>query len=165
MAEVIFNFEGNITKIQCDINDKIKDIIDKFLIKIKKKEDNFYYLYNGTRIKYDLTFIEQANELDKSRKKMNILVIMNNDENNDDIKPIISKNIICPECKENIRMDIIDYKIKLHDCINNHSIDNILLNEFDELQKIDKTKIINNDDKYYICNKHNKYYISLCNKL
>ena len=42
MAEVIFNFEGNITIIQCDINYKMKDIIDKFLIKIKKQEDNLY---------------------------------------------------------------------------------------------------------------------------
>ena len=105
MAEVIFNFEGNITKIQCDINDKIKDIIDEFLIKIEKQEDNLYYLYNGNRIRYDLTFIEQANEFDKNRKKMNILVI-NNNENKNEIKTKISKDIICPEYKENILLGI-----------------------------------------------------------
>ena len=37
MAEVIFNFEGNIIIIQCNINDKMKDIIDAFLIKTEKK--------------------------------------------------------------------------------------------------------------------------------
>ena len=37
MAEVIFNLEGNITVIQCDLNDKMKDIIDKFLIIIIKE--------------------------------------------------------------------------------------------------------------------------------
>ena len=69
MVEVIFNLGGNITIIQSDINDKMKDIIDKFLIKINKKGDNLYYLYNGNRIKYDISFIEQANELDKKSKK------------------------------------------------------------------------------------------------
>jgi len=93
MVEVIFNLEGNIAIIQCDINDKMKDIIDKFLIKIKKQEDNLYYLYNGNKIRYNLPFIKQANELDKNRKKMNILVV-NNNESNNEINPIISKDII-----------------------------------------------------------------------
>ena len=30
MAEVIFNYEGIDTTIQCNIDDKMKDIIDKF---------------------------------------------------------------------------------------------------------------------------------------
>ena len=51
MAEVIFNYEGINTRVQCNINDKMKDIIDKFIIKIIKQEDNLYYLYNGNRIK------------------------------------------------------------------------------------------------------------------
>ena len=29
--QVIFNYEGVNTKIQCNLNDKIKDIINKFL--------------------------------------------------------------------------------------------------------------------------------------
>jgi len=62
MAEVKFNYEGSNASIQCDINDKIKDIIDKFLIKINKKENiNLYYLYNGNQINKELTFYEQAN--------------------------------------------------------------------------------------------------------
>ena len=126
MAEVIFNLEGNITMIQCELNDKMKDIIDKFLIKINKKGDNLYYLYNSNRIKYDLSFIEQANELDKNRKKMNILVI-NNNENNNDIKPIISKEIICPECKENILIDINNFKINLKGCENGRMENDVLL--------------------------------------
>ena len=36
MAEVNFTYEGINTSIQCDIDDKIKDIINKFLIKINK---------------------------------------------------------------------------------------------------------------------------------
>ena len=38
MAEVIFNYEGINTIIQCEINEKMKDIIDRFLIKLEKKK-------------------------------------------------------------------------------------------------------------------------------
>ena len=46
MAEAIFNYEGINTTIQCDLNEKMKDIIDKFIIKIQNKENNLYYLYH-----------------------------------------------------------------------------------------------------------------------
>ena len=101
MAEVIFNFEGNNTTIQCNINENMKDIINKFLIKIdKKEEDNLYYLYNGSRINPEITFNEQSNESDKNRKKINILVYKNTEYRNK-VNQKISKDIICPECKEN----------------------------------------------------------------
>ena len=80
MAEAIFNYEGINTTIQCEINEKMKDIINRFLIKLEKKENNLYYLYNGTQIDYELTFNEQANDIDKNRKKMNILVTKNEDD-------------------------------------------------------------------------------------
>ena len=95
--QVIFNYEGVNTKIQCNLNDKIKDIINKFLNKIEKNENNLFYLYNGKIINKELTFNEQANELDKNRKIMNILVTVGEKEKEE---IIISKDIICPECKE-----------------------------------------------------------------
>ena len=51
MAEIIFNYEGINTVIQCDTNDKMKDIINIFMIKINNKENNLYYFYND-KIKY-----------------------------------------------------------------------------------------------------------------
>ena len=74
MAEVIFNYEGANTSIQCEIYSKMENVIKKFLSKIEEKEDNYYYLYNGNSINKELTFDEQANEIDKNRKKMNIIV-------------------------------------------------------------------------------------------
>ena len=103
MVEAIFNYEGVDTSIQCNINDKMKDIIDKFLEKIEKTEekDNLFYLYNGNQIKKELTFSEQANEFDKNRKKINIIV--NKIGGTLYIKnEALSKDIICPDCKENI---------------------------------------------------------------
>ena len=78
--EVIFNYGGNPTSIQCNINDKIKDIKTKFLLKIDKKDTNLYYLYNGNQLKDESTFNEQANDLDKNRKKMNIIVTQSEED-------------------------------------------------------------------------------------
>ena len=149
MAEAIFNYEGINTTIQCEINEKMKDIINRFLIKLEKKENNLYYLYNGTQIDYELTFNEQANDIDKNRKKMNIIVTKSEDAQNI-IKEIVSKDIICPECKENTLIDFENFHAYFHDCKNNHNI-NKALNEFEQTQKINLNNIICN-----ICNINNK---------
>ena len=80
MAEVIFNYEGKPYSIQCNVNDKIKDIKSKFLLKIVKNDTNLYYLYNGSQLKDELTFNKQANDLDKNRKKMNIIVTQSDED-------------------------------------------------------------------------------------
>ena len=83
MAEIRFTYEGNNTIIQCDINDKISEIINKFLTKINKEENtSLYYLYNGGKIKEELTFYELANQLDKSRMQMNVIVYNNFEDHN-----------------------------------------------------------------------------------
>jgi uncharacterized protein CbrC (UPF0167 family) len=83
---------------------------------------------------------ELSNQNDKLRNKMNILV---NDMNIGKEKEVIikSKNVICPICQELIKMDIHDYNIFLYECKNGHEIDNILLNEFEDKQKINLSKI------------------------
>jgi len=145
MAEIEFNYKGNKTIIQCNPNDKIKDIIKKFCTKIENDKDKMCFLYAGNRINEELTFREQANNIDKERKIMSILVsdIMSNINNSNINKSLIkSKTVICPECKENIRIDIQEYKIKLYDCKNGHKRENILLNQFESTQFIDESKII-----------------------
>ena len=83
MAEVIFNYEGINTIIQCDENEKLEEIIKTFLIKINDSQNNnLVYLYNGQKINNELTFKEQANELDKNRKKTYILAIIFEEEEN-----------------------------------------------------------------------------------
>ena len=112
MAEITFNYESLPIKVQCNVNDKMKDIINRFLVKIKKKDLNkLYYLYNGSRINEELAFNEQANDYDKNRNKMNI-VVTNDVENKFENKKIVSNDIICPECNENILIDIKFFKIK-----------------------------------------------------
>ena len=171
MAEAIFNYEGINTIIQCEINEKMKDIINRFLIKLEKKENNLYYLYNGTQIDYELTFNEQANDIDKNRKQMNIIVTKSEDAQNI-IKEIVSKDIICPECKENSLINFENFHAYFHDCKNNHNIMKTL-NEYENSQKINLNKIVCNicninnkgnthNNEFYICNTCNINICPLC---
>ena len=108
----------------------------------------------------------------KNRKKMNIIVTQS-DEDKSENKKVVSKDIICPECKENILIDINNFKINLKGCKNNHIQNNILLNLFKEIQKIDLSNIIcdickennkNNthENEFYRCNTCNKNICPLC---
>ena len=131
------------------------------------------FLYNGNFINEELTFKEQANEDDNKRSEMNILAY--EVDNNTIIKEnkIKSKHIICPECKENVLMNISDYKIQLFNCKNNHIIDKIKFKDFEETQFIDVSKIncekCNNDfinniynNEFYFCIKCNLTLCPLC---
>ena len=167
MAEILFIYEGEKIKIQCNnLQEKMKDIINNFKNKIKEEENNnLYYIYNGDKINENL----KINQIikDKNEKKKNIFVYNIKDK----VKEIISNEIICPKCKENILINIKDYKINLYDCKNSHKIKNILLNEYENMQKIDISKTICNkcyknniniNEELYICNDCNIKLCSLC---
>ena len=176
MAEIRFTHEGRNTTIQCDTNDKIKDIINKFLIKNNKiEQNNLYYLYNGNKINEELTFYEQANHIDKNRKKMDVIVYNNFEETNKK-NEIISKDIICLDCKENCLIYLKDFKINFIKCKNKHIYNDIFLNYYELTQKIDLNEIIcdickkNNkgnihNNEFYICNNCNKNICPLCKSI
>jgi len=119
----------------------MKDIINKFVTKSKIDINNAQFLYGGKQIDFELTFYEQANKIDKERDQMNILVYSIKEESKEEgMKE--SKEVICPQCKENCLISLENYRIKLYDCKNKHVNDNIALNEFKNLQKINENEII-----------------------
>ena len=141
MAQIEFTFQSVKISIQCNLEEKMKDIILKFLIKLDKKNEDFFFLYNGNTFNQDLTFNEIANEFDKNRKQMSIIV---NDKKNVEEKTLQckkSKYIICPQCYENSRIAIDNNNISLYDCKNGHKKENIPFNAFEKTQYIDETKI------------------------
>ena len=164
MAQIDFFFNGFKTTIQCNINDKFKDIINNYASKTGNNINKVYYLYSGQKIEnYELTFNDISNEIDKERNKMNIQIINgeNINENNNKIK---SKEIICPICGEDIRIKYNEYKIELYECKNGHNINNILLDEFEDTQYIDESKIICDECKENNLNKSYKKKFYRCNK-
>jgi len=140
MAEIIFNYNGNKTIIQSNKGEKMKNIFDKFIYKTQLDKNLIYFLYSGNNINEELNFEELANKEDKIRNKMNIIVYDNNISNNiSSIKK--SKYTICPICKENIKLNLEEYKVYLSECKNKHEINNISINEFEQTQIIDISKI------------------------
>ena len=140
-SEAIFNYNGIDTTIQIHTEDKMKDIIDKYIQKAGIQRDNVIFMYNGVQINEDFSFTQQANDDDNNRKKVNIMVV---DIDNKDEEPkqseAISNYLICPECYENIVLKIKNYKIN-YKCKNNHTINQMMLHDYEKLQKIDLTKI------------------------
>ena len=160
---IVFDFKGVEIVVQSEIQEKIEDVYKNFLSKIEKDISKINFIYDKKKIDKKLSFEKIANNIDKKR---NIINISLEEENKSTINEnlINSKEIICPICYESINLNVIDYKISLYDCKNKHMINNIIFNEFENIQKIDLSKIICN-----ICNKsinsitsHNCYKCCSC---
>ena len=116
-AKIIFNFEGINLSIQCSQEDKIKDICQKFAIKIESKINSLIFLYGGTQMNMELKFKEQANSMDIDNKEMKVLVYK---KENDDFT--------CPHCNAKINF-------------NTEKIDNIILSINNIKDTINGTKL------------------------
>ena len=146
--EVTFNYNGEDMIFYCkDAKQKISDIFH--ILKDNVDINSIIFLYGGSKVDGDISVGKIINDLDSQRNKMTILVMDNNDDN---AKPcwIQSKDIICPLCGESARLDISEYKILLQ-CKKNHNRGNIFLDELENTQKIDISKIICDE-----CKKNNK---------
>ena len=163
--QIEFSYNGVNIIMQCKANEKLKDIFKNFKYKIKAEKEVLIYMYNEIIISNEeLTFEEISNSEDKKRKKMNILVIKEEVSEVHQYDNIIkSKDIICPDCNEDIKLNIEDYIINLFGCKNNHNINNIFLDKFESTQNKNISKIIcQKCKKYNKGNVHNnKFYI--CN--
>ena len=153
--------------IPCFGNEQMKNVIQKFCDKtnIDKNLIKFEDKYDYNKINEDLSY----NELNKNYNELTIYVKKNYSEN-----LTKSKDIICPYpfCKEYIRIEIKEFKIKLYDCKNGHKFENLSLDEFEISQLIYKSEFynckenscpleeqINNNE----CKKHEKEnFVSYC---
>ena len=54
--------------------DKMNDICKNYSIKINKNMNSLLFLYNGNKVDFDLSFKEQANDIDRNNNQMKILV-------------------------------------------------------------------------------------------
>ena len=94
-AKIIFNYEGKDISIQCSIEDKIKDICQKYVTKIESNINSLLFLYGGNQINMELKFKEQANSMDINNNEMNVLVYK---RENDDFT--------CPHYNNKIKLNI-----------------------------------------------------------
>ena len=75
-SKILINFEYNCNRleIQCNLKEKMKDIINQFITKSSANKNSIYFLYGGAVIKEESLLSEIISNVDKSRKQMNILV-------------------------------------------------------------------------------------------
>ena len=75
MSEIVFIYEGAPINIQCNKNEKMKDICIKLGNKIKSNINSLIFLHGGNQLNLDKTF----NEITKENK-INILVYKTENE-------------------------------------------------------------------------------------
>jgi len=176
MFEALFYYNGNNTIVQCNLNDKMKDIFIRFSTKVEADINSLYFLYGGKKLEEELTLNENINKEDRELNKIKIIVNdIDKEKEEEKENNIKSKEIICPKCKECIKMKLCNYRIYLNECKNNHRIDNILIEEFESKQYInqneiicDNCKVLNKSNTYnnefYICNTCKIYLCPICKK-
>ena len=169
MAEAIFSYNGANTNIQCNKEEKIKDIINKFANKTQIDIKSLGFIYGGDKLKEELKF----KDLEPNNNRINIVAFSLN-ENKENKSLVKSKYIICPECKENCKIQLENCKVTLYDCKNSHENCINLIGDFENNQNIDESKIIcgickeNNKSEsfnksFFICNSCNTKLCTICN--
>ena len=84
MSIVEFLYNNNPIIVQCNSNEKMKDIIQKFYTKSGCNPNSTYFIYSGSTISNrDLTFSQTINSMDRQRNRMKILVIESNNNRRD----------------------------------------------------------------------------------
>ena len=143
MVEIEFNFNQVITNIQAKLDDPFQNIINKYMQKSLLQPGSVNFLANGKVINPNESVESYMSNFNKENKKMKIIVTMiENDEYNKEQVIIKSKDIICPQCKKPCRITTENSKIKLFDCINGHTTEDIKFIDFDNTQKVNESNII-----------------------
>ena len=166
MIIVEFEFNDIITKMKCKKEDKLRDIFYEFSNKIEININDLLFLYKGKTVNEDFTFSQLLNFFEHIGKDIKFIVYEKKQINQQLIK---SKEPICPICRDNIIIKIKEYKIYLYDCKNNHIINDVLLNKYENTQKIidkrlcDKCKInITENQEIYLCRFCNMNLCRIC---
>ena len=157
-VEVVFGLNPSIT-IQAKSSDSFQSVIDKFIQKASIPPDSVYYMTNTKIIEPQNTVESYMSEPNKKDRKIPITIIQ---KEKFDITPVIvlSKNIICPECKEICLFKIENCHIKLFNCINNHETKGIKFSDFNKTQEIDISKIVCGNNNINKEHKNNKGHSS-----
>ena len=138
-----FFFNGMNVLIQCDLDDKIKKIIDKFCSKVNEHPNTLLFICNGNKLDMNLKIKEVINKYDN---KIIIIVNKNIDANeiSDQLINLKENGNICFIIKDKIKKYNDDHKEKNFEQLANYIFkkENNLDYKSDCLQlDIDETKI------------------------
>lgn len=81
MSHATFIYNSQFISIQCNSNDKMKEICQKFVIKIGENDiNNFVFLYNGNKINFELTFSQQMINFENEENNMMVILVYNTND-------------------------------------------------------------------------------------
>ena len=121
-AKVVFTLDVSNLTIQCSIEDKLKDICQKYSTQIKEKMNSLLFLYKENQVNFELSFKDQANDIDKNNHEMKISVYKyNHPEYNEKINLKLEKVDKIISNNDKIEDSINDIKLKIDNIINTSS--------------------------------------------
>ena len=154
MTKVEFQYKDIITTIQPSEDDTLRQICSKFVQKTQIDMNKVVFIYSGNTLNPDLTLAKTINKIDKERKKM-IIMVSDIGIEPDNKSIFISPQAVCPVCKEHARYELKNHRLKIYNCKNGHTTEDLLISELENTQLIDESKIICDGCK--IKNKANTY--------
>ena len=77
MPKIEFIFNSQLYIIQCEKEELMKNICQKFASKLGTDLNSIYFIYNGNILDLELDFERHANKEDKEINSMRILVYFN----------------------------------------------------------------------------------------
>ena len=105
MSQVKFIYNSQFNSVQCNSNETMKEICQKFVTKIGDNNiNNFLFLYNGNKINFDLTFSQQLNSFQNEQTNMMIILVYNYND------PMINQiqGINAFQSNQNFKQEIIN---------------------------------------------------------
>ena len=166
---LILTYNEKATKISCKKDDFLKDIFQNYSNMIDKNINEISFFYEKEKINPELT-VEQ---LIPPKVETPIIVCLTSEY----LTKKKTKNIICNKCDTDCVINFKDYKFDLLKCANNHTSNNLLLEEFEHSQYKPNKKITCSicykeniitqaeDSHYYKCCTCNKYLCIDCKNL
>ena len=153
MSEIRFVYENNQYNMSNLNGDSLSQLLCNFLNLINKKKEDIIFLYKGKNL-----LINQI-EINTFNSNYKIFVFNITKDRN---KVENTNYIICPKCKNLQLFNLIDDKISLENCANNHQFKELSFNDFSKGQMIEQSKINcskckNNKNLY-----NNNFYICSC---
>ena len=151
-VEFTYNSQKKIP-IYSKLNERFEEICNKFALKINKDISKIQFIYSGKDINTNnklITLGEIINKIDNERKMMSIIALSNESTIINKKNIIKANQVICPRCQESARINFENFQIKIYDCKNQHT-SYLLLNEYEDSQTIDESKIFCS-----ICKENNK---------
>ena len=148
----MFIYQNNRFKMEIENIKTINEALTKFLSLIDKKEKDLIFLYKGKKIEIKNQKLIKSNN--------NIIISVFNKEINENNNNYVT----CPICHNLsfLNINANNYNISLNNCVNNHQLNDLSIDEFIKNQNNGKIKcdIYNNNKNLY----NNNFYICSCGK-